>query len=98
MKKKFIKLNMKKKLVNYKENIQMNSKNQKKIMMLVYLKKDNREKEWKKNIIKRKKSIEKQLNKLERRLLVKLKHLKNKINNKYYKKLIKVLRLKVKLV
>lgn len=90
MKKKFIKLNMKRKLANYKENILMNLKNQKKIMMLDYQKKGNREKEWKKNTIKKKKNIEILSNKLEKKLLVKLKLLKNKINNKFFKKLIKV--------
>lgn len=57
---------------------------------------DNKEREWKKNTTKKKRNIEKQLIKLELKQKVKLQHWKNKINNKYFKKLIKDSKQKVK--
>lgn len=64
--------------------------------MLVYQMNDNKEREWKKNTTKKKRNIEKQLIKLELKQKVKLQHWKNKINNKYFKKLIKDSKQKVK--
>lgn len=64
--------------------------------MLGYQMNDNKEREWKKNTTKKKRNIEKQLIKLELKQKVKLQPWKNKINNKYFKKLIKDSKQKVK--